>query len=134
MLIETPPRREKQNRNGCAAVSATRSSFRVFALKIGEPNDLLLPLGQTWTSFPDDIDYGIEKAIVQSKAGDVAAASLTVAQIRRTPLAGTDPRVDLAEALAADTAGDSTQELQLGKRASVKGRQVGANQLLADAL
>ena len=87
-----------------------------------------------WTKFPDDFDYGIEKAIVESKAGDVAAARLTVAQIRRVPLADTDPRVDLAEALAADTAGDSTQELHLGERASAKARRMGAHQFLAEAL
>ena len=87
-----------------------------------------------WTTFPDNLDYGLEIANAQSKGGNVAGARQTVARIRRNPLAGSDARVDLAEALAADTAGDSAAELQLAQRAAVKARDNGANQLLAESL
>jgi len=87
-----------------------------------------------WTAFPDNLDYGLGLAAAQTKGGEVAAARQTIAQIRRNPLASLDPRIDLADALTADTVGESRQELALAEGAAAKARQVGARMTLAECL
>jgi len=85
-----------------------------------------------WTQFPDNLDYGLGLAAAQTKGGNVPAARQTIAQIRRNPLASLDPRIDLADALTADTVGESQQELELAERAAAKARQAGARMTLAE--
>jgi serine/threonine-protein kinase len=87
-----------------------------------------------WTKYPDDLDYGIQLANAQSNGGDFRAARESVVQIRRNPAGATDPRVDLAEALAAEIAGEPRKELDLARSAASKARQTEAAETLAEAL
>jgi serine/threonine protein kinase len=87
-----------------------------------------------WSEFPDNLDYGIDMANAQTNGGNVPAARKTIAQLRRSPSASADARVDLAEALAAEVAGEPRLELAFAQRAASKARQAGATQALAEAL
>jgi tetratricopeptide (TPR) repeat protein len=73
-------------------------------------------------------------AYAQANRGDVPAARATIARLREKPSASAEPRVDLAEALAAEIAGEPRQELEFAQHAASKARQAGATQTLAESL
>jgi DNA-binding winged helix-turn-helix (wHTH) protein/tetratricopeptide (TPR) repeat protein/TolB-like protein len=88
-----------------------------------------------WTFFPDDLEYGLLLAKSQSEGGRDAEALSTVAELRRLPPpAGEDPRIDLAEALAAMRLLDSPRVLRLAHAAEEKGRASGETLIVAQAL
>lgn len=86
-----------------------------------------------WAEFHDNLDYGIDMANAQSRGGNVPGARETISQVRRAANASVDPRVDLAEALAAETAGEARQELESAERAASNARRAGARQALAES-
>jgi eukaryotic-like serine/threonine-protein kinase len=87
-----------------------------------------------WRVFPDNLDYGVNLARVQAQAGMGKEAMATVEALSRNPLAATDPRVDLAEASAADRLGDLHREERAAARAAEKGEQTGTRILTGRAL
>jgi len=87
-----------------------------------------------WRVFPDNLDYGVNLARVQAQAGMGKEAMATVEALARNPLAATDPRVDLAEASAADKLGDLHREERAAARAAEKGEQTGTRILTGRAL
>jgi tetratricopeptide (TPR) repeat protein len=88
-----------------------------------------------WEFFPDNLDYGLGLAKAQSSGGLGKDAIATVeALAKRKPPAGNDPRIDLAEAMAADRFGDLHREERAGSRAAEKGRQSGARSMTAGGL
>ena len=87
-----------------------------------------------WNFFPDNIDYGIRLATVQTSAGQGQGALTTIDQLHELPAPlGADPRIDLAEAKAAGTVGDFKREQVAAARASAKGRAQGAGLVVAQA-
>jgi serine/threonine protein kinase/tetratricopeptide (TPR) repeat protein len=88
-----------------------------------------------WGFFPDNLDYGLDLASVQSSAGLAKEAMDTVNALSKAPPpAGDDPRIDIAEAIAADKVGDLRREEMAAARAVEKGRRQGARILTANAL
>jgi eukaryotic-like serine/threonine-protein kinase len=88
-----------------------------------------------WEFFPDNLDYGLNLAKAQAAAGLGKDAMATVDALAKSPLpAGDDPRIDLAEASAADKLGDLRKEEMAAARAADKGRRQGARLLTAGAL
>lgn len=88
-----------------------------------------------WEFFPDNPDYGLNLAKAQAAAGLGKEAMATVEVLARRPLpAGGDPRIDLAEASAADNLGDLRREERAAAQAAEKGRRQGARLLTAGAL
>jgi eukaryotic-like serine/threonine-protein kinase len=88
-----------------------------------------------WEFFPDNLDYGLDLARVQTAAGFGKDAVATVESLSKRPLpADGDPRIDLAEATAADLIGDLRREHAAADRAIVKGKAQGARMLTARAL
>lgn len=87
-----------------------------------------------WTEFSDNLDYGLDMAYAQTNGGNVPAARATITRLRERPAVSSEPRVDLAEALAAEVAGEPRQELQYAQIAASKARRAGATQTLAEAL
>jgi serine/threonine protein kinase/tetratricopeptide (TPR) repeat protein len=84
--------------------------------------------------FPDNLDYGISLAQAQRNAGNGAAALATIETLRHMPAPqNSDPRIDFAEALAAQTLSDFPQELKAATRAAERGQAVGARLLVARA-
>lgn len=88
-----------------------------------------------WTFFPDDLEYGLQLAAALSEAGRGAEALATVAELRRLPEPERgDPRIDLAEAIAAQRLGDLATLERAAAAADEKARKTGADLVLAQAL
>jgi eukaryotic-like serine/threonine-protein kinase len=85
--------------------------------------------------FPDSVDYGLALANAQISGGKGKDALETVANLHALPPPlGSDARIDLVEANAADSQGDLRHALASADRAMEKARSVGASLLAADAL
>ncbi len=85
--------------------------------------------------FPDDIDYGLRLAQVQTRAGRGTDALATVEELRELPTsAGDDPRIDLALAAAAYSLSDYQRAATASSVAEDKGRALQAKVLVAEAL
>jgi eukaryotic-like serine/threonine-protein kinase len=84
--------------------------------------------------FPDSLDYGLAlvDAQVNQGRGSDAMQTLDVLQKLPPPLKD-DPRIDLADARAAESLGDFKRDLASTMRAAQKARAVGASLLLAQA-
>jgi tetratricopeptide (TPR) repeat protein/TolB-like protein len=85
--------------------------------------------------FPDNLEYGLRLATVQTTAGAPAEALATLENLRRLSAAGrADPRLDLAEAGAARASSDARRQRVAALRAEEKGKALGARSLIAEAL
>ena len=88
-----------------------------------------------YSFFPDNLEYGLQLAAVQTSAGKGQDALQTVDSLRRLPApVRDDPRVDGAEATAAGSLSDYKRQQAAAARAVAKGRQQGARLLVARAL
>ena len=88
-----------------------------------------------FTFYPDDLQYGLLLARAQVKAGRPKQSLQTVASLRKLPAAaGDDPRVDLAEAVAADSLGDNQRATTAAVKAVAVAKSRGAVLLEAKAL
>ncbi len=84
--------------------------------------------------FPDNLDYGISLAQAQRSAGKGKAALATIETLRNMPAPqNEDPRIDLAEAFAAQSLSDYPHVLKSATRAGEKGQAEGARLLVARA-
>lgn len=84
--------------------------------------------------FPDNLDYGLRLAAAQTAAGQGTEALLTLDSLRDLPPpASQDPRIDLAEAEAADSLSDFRKAQAAAARATEKGQALGARLLVARA-
>jgi tetratricopeptide (TPR) repeat protein/TolB-like protein len=87
-----------------------------------------------WESFPDNPQYGLRLAGAQTISGNSKAALDTVAAIRRIGgQAGSDARIDIAEASAAETVADYKRQMRAATDAAAKGAAAGARQMEAVA-
>ena len=84
--------------------------------------------------FPARIDYGLALANAQTAAGDAKSAYVTLDNLRKLPQLAGDPRIELAEADAAESADDMERERAHAERAVTLARARGARVLLAKAL
>jgi tetratricopeptide (TPR) repeat protein/predicted Ser/Thr protein kinase len=86
-------------------------------------------------SFPDNLDYGLRLAGVETSASQVNEALKTLDALRRLPSpARDDPRIDLEEDRAAESLGDHQRQQAAAVRAADKARAQGAKLLVATAL
>ena len=84
--------------------------------------------------FPDNLDYGLDLARVGTKAARPKDALSTAATLRSLPPPlRDDPRIDLAEADAAEALGDFKREKAAALRAAEKAELRGARLMLANA-
>ena len=87
-----------------------------------------------WTFEPDNLDYGLRLAQVQTFGSQGKEALATVEALRNLPEpASDDPRIDLAEENAARSQSDFKRELAAAVRATEKGQKLGARLLVARA-
>ena len=88
-----------------------------------------------WTFFPDDLDYGLRLVEAQVSAGQGQQALQTVQALHQLPAPSRDdPRIDLAEATAAESLSDFKQEVAATTRARTKASGQGSQFLGAQAL
>jgi tetratricopeptide (TPR) repeat protein len=87
-----------------------------------------------WGFFPDNLDYGLQLADLQTKAGKGEGALATVEELRRMPApSSADPRIDLREAEAAQSLADWKHMEAAAQRAGQAAWSRGARLLLAQA-
>jgi TolB-like protein/Tfp pilus assembly protein PilF len=87
-----------------------------------------------WTFEPDNLDYGLRLAQVQTFGSQGKDALASVEALRNLPEpASDDPRIDLAEENAARSQSDFKRELAAAVRATEKGQKLGARLLVARA-
>jgi tetratricopeptide (TPR) repeat protein len=87
-----------------------------------------------WIFSPDNLDYGLLLAEAQISARKAKDALATIQSLRTAPPpARDDPRIDLAEARAADALADFKREQQAAERAATKAEALGAGLLTARA-
>jgi eukaryotic-like serine/threonine-protein kinase len=87
-----------------------------------------------WNFFPDDLEYGLKLAAVQTKASLAKDVVLTIAKLRNLPdPSRNDPRIDLAEARASESLGDFKRSQQMAIAAAEKAQLVGSGLLIAEA-
>jgi TolB-like protein len=84
--------------------------------------------------FPTRLDYGLALAAAQTGAGDAKSAYATLDGFRKLPQLSGDPRIEIAEADAAESADDMERERVHAERAVSLARARGARVLLAKAL
>jgi len=84
--------------------------------------------------FPDNIEYGLGLARVQSQAMHGQEALNTLDALRKLPAPAADnPQIDEAEAEAANAFGDFKRQESAAAKAAEKGRALGARLLVATA-
>jgi DNA-binding winged helix-turn-helix (wHTH) protein/tetratricopeptide (TPR) repeat protein len=88
-----------------------------------------------WNFFPDDLEYGLRLAAVQSESDRGKDALLAVRRLHNLPAPeNRDPRIDLAEAKAAESISDFARTLQATSAAATKAEAQGSRLILAEAL
>src|ERR1700733_5102143 len=87
-----------------------------------------------FTLFPDNVDYGLKLAAVQTRGGQGHDALATVESLRKlAPPASEDPRIEFVEVLAWNLLGDSEHKAQPLARAVEKAKAQGSHLVLAEA-
>jgi len=88
-----------------------------------------------WEFFPDNIDYGLLLIRSQVAGGHAADAESTLGQMRKLAVSEADAaRIDLAQASIAASLSNFREQQSLAEQAAGKGRAIGANLLVAQAL
>jgi tetratricopeptide (TPR) repeat protein len=88
-----------------------------------------------WTFFPDDLDYGLQLANAQVSASKGQQAFATIQTLRGLPARlRDDPRIDMAEAAAAEAVSDYKREQTATTRVIDKAGRLGARLLVAQAV
>jgi tetratricopeptide (TPR) repeat protein len=85
------------------------------------------------TFFPDDIEHALRLANAQITAGAGKESLATIEDFKKRFPQNHDPRLDLAEATAADTLSDFKREQAAAARAAASGAAQGARLLVASA-
>jgi len=84
--------------------------------------------------YPDNLDYGLQRASAQVKAGRGNQALRTIDELRQLPSPlRDDPAIDLAQSLAAEQTGDFSQSRTVAAKAAGGGQARGSRMLVADA-
>jgi DNA-binding winged helix-turn-helix (wHTH) protein/tetratricopeptide (TPR) repeat protein len=87
-----------------------------------------------FTLFPDNLDYGLKLAAVQTRGSQGHDALATVESLRKlAPPASEDPRIEFVEVQAWTLLGDSKHEEQPLARAVEKAKAQGSRLILAEA-
>jgi serine/threonine protein kinase/tetratricopeptide (TPR) repeat protein len=89
--------------------------------------------GRLFSTFPDDLDYGLRLAEAQIGGGRKKDALATIEGLRKLPApARDDARIDLAEAAVASNSDPKTEQMA-ARKAAVKADAQGARLMLARA-
>jgi eukaryotic-like serine/threonine-protein kinase len=84
--------------------------------------------------YPDDTEYGLRLAAAETAGGMGAKALSTLERLRKAPsIASDDPRIDLAESMAAASISDFKRQFEAATRAVDKGRAQGRRLITARA-
>ena len=102
---------------------------------MGEPPEAIENYRALWTLFPDRVDYGLLLIRAQIDGGRASDAQSTLSALRQIPLSEAEiARADLADAAIAISLSDFKRCQSAADRAASRGRAIGANLLVAEAL
>lgn len=88
-----------------------------------------------WNFFPDDLEYGLRLATVQTESGQGKDALASVARMRHLPEPqNNDPRIAIVEAKAAESLSDFAHELKASSAAVAAAQARGSRLIEARAL
>ncbi|MFP5287376.1 MAG: protein kinase domain-containing protein, partial [Thermoanaerobaculia bacterium] len=76
--------------------------------------------------FPDNLEHGLRLAAAQAAAGRGADAAATLVRLRQLPAVAGDPRIDLAEAVAAGLRSEYALQRDAARRAARRGAELQA--------
>ena len=99
----------------------------------GQWDDAIHIYQSLWDIFDDEPNYALELARVQIDAGKGQDALSTLANLRKRPGMNDDPRVDLTEALAAESLSDVKLQRASATSAAEKAKQEGSRLIEAHA-
>ena len=106
-----------------------------YASSIGDWEHAIDAYRALYTFFPDNADYGLMLVNAQTGAGQGKNAEATLQSLRKLPPPlRDDPRIDLAEAGAAQALSDATRAARATQRAAEKAKRSGDLLLYARAL
>lgn len=83
---------------------------------------------------PENIEYSLRLARVQSNGGQGKEALATLASLRQSRTSSEDPRIDYLEAKAYESTGDFQHEVPAAEQAIAKAKPRNARQLIGNAL
>jgi serine/threonine protein kinase/tetratricopeptide (TPR) repeat protein len=87
-----------------------------------------------YTFFPDNLEYGLLLASVQTKGGKAKDALATIDELRKlSPPVSDDPRIDLQEASSAAVLSDARRKLAAAQHAEQKAKSAGMLLVAASA-
>jgi class 3 adenylate cyclase/tetratricopeptide (TPR) repeat protein len=86
-----------------------------------------------WVLYPDEPDYALELASVQTAAGQGREALNTLQKLESLPQMAEDPRIELARALAAQSMSDVKNQRDAATAAAEQAKQQGSRLLAAKA-
>ena len=102
---------------------------------LGESAKAVESYRSLWEFFPDNVDYALFLIRSQVAAGRGEDAVRVLADLRKLNVSGADAaRIDLAEASVASSLSDFKRDADLAGQAVEKGKTVGANLVVAQAL
>jgi len=102
---------------------------------MGEPAQAIESYRALWALLPDQPDYALRLIRAQMDGGHGSDAEVTLASLRKLQLSDADlARTDLAEAQIAMSQSDFKRCQAAADRAATRGRTIGANLLVAEAL
>jgi tetratricopeptide (TPR) repeat protein len=115
--------------------SERKRSIEASSLKMNAQWDRAIDIySSLWRIFPDEPDYALELASVQTDAGKGKDAIVTLEALRmRSQEAANDPRVDVQEAVAASSFSDFKRKQEAAARGAEKAIKLGARLLAAQA-
>ena len=89
---------------------------------------------ELWRDYPDDIDYALELASVQTSAGKGSDALATLDKLRNSDKnSADDPRVDYQESIAAESLSDAKRQQAAAATAAEKASRLGSRLLVSKA-
>ena len=100
----------------------------------GDYENAIAAYSALFALFPDNVEYGLRLASVQTLAVKGHDALATLAKIRKLPQPlSTDPRVDLAEAQSLHSTGDYARSETAAQKSAGRAHELGAKLLYASA-
>ncbi len=110
---------------------AVQAQYQALA---GDPDRAIRTFDELWRAFPDNLEYGLGLADVQTSRGRARDALITITALRKLPPPhGDDPRLDTAEAYAYHTLGQYAPAHDAAIRAVHQGALRDAPLLMAEA-
>lgn len=112
-----------------------RLTIEAFYHDIAGERDKAIEIYKTlFDFFPDNLEYGLRLASIQTRFGKADEAMATIESLRKLPVpVSEDPRIDIAEGDAVESLSDYKREVIVARSAAEKGLNRSSSLLAAEA-